>query len=204
MGAQGEVTYDKDERPASRPYLRLPGNDFHLVIFTVNGTKDGATISAADKGSGSVAWQMPIPGGAISSPVAVYDEAGQAVVQASSDGKLYMPDGLSGQVLNSLDLGGKIEGSPNGLQRPVKIATPRQQQDVRHPHRMMNMGAGRWPAPSLNLNDKSQYLVALDQGTTSSRAIVFTPEKAAPKATAAPLNSPKIIPSPVKSMSRRT
>ncbi len=116
--------YDKDERAGVKASPVIGQNSIsHLVIFTVNGTADGATILALDKGSGSVAWQMPIPGGAISSPVAVYDEAGQAVVQAGLDGKLYMLDGLSGQVLNSLDLGGKIEGSPAVYNDLLVIAT---------------------------------------------------------------------------------
>lgn len=84
-----------------------------LVIFTVNLTEDGASVIALNKQTGAQAWKVPVPGGAISSPVAVYREDGQArIVQAGLDGTLYLLDGRSGQVLHTLALGGRIEGSP--------------------------------------------------------------------------------------------
>ncbi|MDD4081241.1 MAG: PQQ-binding-like beta-propeller repeat protein [Eubacteriales bacterium] len=96
----------------------------HLVYFTVNETPDGGSILALDKASGAVAWQMPIRSGAVSSPVAVYDEAGQAVIiQAGNDGTLYMMDALTGQVYNTLDLGGPVEGSPAVYNDMLVIAT---------------------------------------------------------------------------------
>ena len=96
----------------------------HLVYFTVNETPDGGTILALDKATGAVAWQMPIRSGAVSSPVAVYDEAGQAVIiQAGNDGMLYMMDALTGQVYSTLDLGGPVEGSPAVYNDMLVIAT---------------------------------------------------------------------------------
>ncbi len=84
-----------------------------LVIFTVNLTEEGGAIIALNKQTGVQAWKVPLSAGAISSPVAVYRPDGTArVVQADLDGRLYLIDGASGQVLNTLDLGGRVEGSP--------------------------------------------------------------------------------------------
>ena len=85
----------------------------HLVIFTVNLTEDGASLIAFNKENGQEVWRVPVPGGAISSPVAVYAADGSArIVQAGLDGKLYLVEGATGSVLSTLDLGGRIEGSP--------------------------------------------------------------------------------------------
>jgi len=108
------ASFDNAERAGVKASPVVGQNSVsHLVYFTVNQTEEGGTILALDKDTGDIVWQMPIRSGAVSSPVAVYDEAGQAVIiQAGLDGTLYMLDGLTGQVHSTLDLGGQIEGSP--------------------------------------------------------------------------------------------
>ncbi|MGI6688063.1 MAG: PQQ-binding-like beta-propeller repeat protein [Christensenellales bacterium] len=120
-----EAAYDKEERSGVKASPVVGQNSIgHLVIFTVNETAKGATVLAMDKQTGNIAWQMPIAGGAISSPVAVYDEGGQAVIiQAALDGKVYMLDGLTGQIHHTLDLGGRIEASPAVYNDVLVIAT---------------------------------------------------------------------------------
>ncbi len=120
-----EAAYNKEERSGVKASPVIGQKSIgHLVFFTVNETPEGATLLAMDKGSGAVAWQMPIAGGAISSPVAVYDQGGQAVIiQAGLDGKVYMFDGLTGQIHNTLDLGGRIESSPAVYNDMLVIAT---------------------------------------------------------------------------------
>jgi outer membrane protein assembly factor BamB len=89
------------------------GQISELVIFTVNLTEEGGAVIALNKEDGSQVWKVPVPSGAISSPVAVYAQDGRArIVQADLDGRLHLIDGLSGSVLSTLDLGGAIEGSP--------------------------------------------------------------------------------------------
>ena len=85
-----------------------------LVIFTVNKVSEGgSTILALNKSTGEVAWQYHLDAEAISSPVAVYNDAGDAwIIQGDMNGKLNMLDGRSGAFLSSLDLGGQIQGSP--------------------------------------------------------------------------------------------
>ncbi len=95
-----------------------------LVIFTVNGTPEGATVLALSKQTGVTVWTCAIPGGAISSPVAVYTTDGRArVVQAGLDGTLYLLDGVTGRMLDTLELGGTIEGSPAAYKDILCVST---------------------------------------------------------------------------------
>ena len=95
------------------------------MIFTVNRvTGGGSTMLALNKDTGTVAWQYHMDAEAISSPVAVYNEAGDAwIIQGDLDGKLHMLDGQSGAYLSSLALEGKIEGSPAVYRNILVVGT---------------------------------------------------------------------------------
>ncbi len=97
----------------------------HLVIFTANKVDEGgSTIVALNKETGEVAWQYHLNAEAISSPVAVYNEAGDAwLIQADKEGTLHMLDAQSGAYLSSLDLGGEIQGSPAVYKDTLVIGT---------------------------------------------------------------------------------
>ncbi len=86
-----------------------------LVIFTVNMTGDGggATMLALNKQTGQEVWKYNLGARSVSSPVAVYTEAGVAyIIQADEKGVLTLLDGRTGQMLHTLDLEGSIDGSP--------------------------------------------------------------------------------------------
>ncbi len=98
-----------------------------LVYFTLsNVSKAGAAellgadakaaagvLVALDKATGDVVWAKALDTYCYSSPVAVYNSDGQGwIIQASTTGLLYLLDGLTGQVVNTLQLTGTIEGSP--------------------------------------------------------------------------------------------
>ena len=86
-----------------------------LVFFTVNLTGDGkaATLIALNKQTGEEAWRYELAAPAISSPVAVYNKAGQAfIIQADEKGVLSLLNAKTGELKHSLDLQGKIEASP--------------------------------------------------------------------------------------------
>ena len=120
-----KAKYDKDERSGLKASPVVgQGQIADLVIFTVNLTEDGATMLALNKQTGQEVWRLPVPGGAISSPVAVYDEDGRArVIQAGLDGMLYLIEGRSGRVLHTLNLEGTIEGSPAVYNEILVIGT---------------------------------------------------------------------------------
>ena len=96
-----------------------------LVIFTVNMLKDGGSkVVALDKKTGEARWEYAMSANAISSPVAVYNGAGDAwVIQADRDGTLHMLDGRSGASLSELKLDGKIEASPAVYKNMLVIGT---------------------------------------------------------------------------------
>ncbi len=72
----------------------------------------GATI-ALDKATGEIVWARQLDSYSYSSPVAVYSETGKGwIIQASGNGTLYLMDGLTGEVINTLEVEGTIEGSP--------------------------------------------------------------------------------------------
>jgi len=97
-----------------------------LVIFTVNMTHDkkSATMVALDKMSGKLVWKYELDSTAISSPVAVYNEDGDAwIIQAAQSGKLYMLNGETGDVRNVLDIEGEIQASPAVYKDMLVIGT---------------------------------------------------------------------------------
>ena len=106
--------YDAGERGGVKASpLVGQGEIGNLVIFTVNMTDEGGAMLALDKRTGEQVWKVPLPEGAVSSPVAVYAPDGRArVIQADLSGKLHLISGLTGQIINTLDLGGVVEGSP--------------------------------------------------------------------------------------------
>lgn len=76
-----------------------------LVIFTVTKGPDGAEVIAFNKADGSVAWQTALESESISSPVAVYNEAGDAwLIQAESNGNVHLMDAKTGAILDTLTL----------------------------------------------------------------------------------------------------
>jgi len=118
--------YNKDQKSGCKasPVVGQYGID-HLVIFTVNMVSGGdSRIIAFNKDSGKVEWSYDLAADTISSPVAVYNQAGKAwVIQADEDGVLYMFDGLTGRLCSKLDLQGDIQGSPAVYRNTLVIGT---------------------------------------------------------------------------------
>lgn len=82
-------------------------------IFEGSDSAASGVLLAVNKKTGSIVWAQELDSYVYSSPVAVYSEDGKGwIIQASASGNLYLMDGLTGQVLNTLELEGTIEGSP--------------------------------------------------------------------------------------------
>lgn len=63
---------------------------------------------ALNKMDGTVEWEYELNAAAISSPVAVYNEAGDAwIIQGDQSGNLYLLDGSTGKVCNVLSWAAK-------------------------------------------------------------------------------------------------
>jgi hypothetical protein len=95
-----------------------------LVFFTATNGTAGSTMYALRKADGSVAWSAAFTAPTESSPVAVYNEDGDAwIVQALSDGQLIMLDATDGTVLDTLQLDGEVRSSPAVYRDVLVIST---------------------------------------------------------------------------------
>lgn len=86
-----------------------------LVIFPVARTPQvrAGILAAIDKKSGEEVWRWPTGQYSWSSPVDLYDEAGNAfLVTCNSVGDVALIDARSGTLIDRLNLGSNIEASP--------------------------------------------------------------------------------------------
>jgi len=82
------------------------------VIFTVTNAGSPARVIALNKADGDLVWETMLEGPSISSPVAVYNEAGDAwLVQAEESGKVHLMNASTGEIVNSLQLSVEEEGA---------------------------------------------------------------------------------------------
>ncbi|HWR23635.1 MAG TPA: PQQ-binding-like beta-propeller repeat protein [Feifaniaceae bacterium] len=101
------------------------GNISDLVIYNsqlvpVTYTQDGETkagnggrLIAYSKESGEEVWRYEQYSDFWSSPVVIYDESGDAyVLQCDRNGMMRMFDARTGELLNSIDMGSRIESTP--------------------------------------------------------------------------------------------
>lgn len=83
-----------------------------LVIFTVSYGEEPAKVIALRKADGTLAWETALESPSVSSPVAVYNEAGSAwLVQAEQNGKLNLMNASTGAIVNTLQLTAEGEGA---------------------------------------------------------------------------------------------
>ena len=119
-------SYSKDERAGVKASPVVGKESIaDLVIFTVNKVEEGGSaIVALNKQTGAEFWKHRFTSEATSSPVAVYNDAGNAwIIQGDESGRLTMLEGLTGTVATTLELGGKIEGSPAVYRDMLVIGT---------------------------------------------------------------------------------
>lgn len=85
--------------------------------------KNTGMLVALDKETGEERWTFDMAW-AWSSPVAVYADDGRAyIVQCDSDGMMYLLDGQTGELLDKIDLGGKVEASPAVFDNTIVVGT---------------------------------------------------------------------------------
>ena len=83
-----------------------------LVIFTATNDEAGAKVIALNKADGTVVWQTALESAALSSPVAIYNEDGDAwLIQAESNGKIHLMNASDGSILDTLTLTASEEGA---------------------------------------------------------------------------------------------
>ena len=81
-------------------------------------------LAALDKRTGEVVWEFRTNSYSWSSPVCVYDPDGNGyIIYCTANGNMYLLDGLTGEILDTIQLGGLVEASPAVYGNTVVIGT---------------------------------------------------------------------------------
>ena len=110
----------------STPLLGKPGTQLEgLILYTVARTPnawDGKLV-ALDTQTGEIVWEKAMNNYSWSSPVAIYDDSGNAyVIVCDSMGIMNMLDS-KGNLLSTIDLGSNIEASPAVFENTLVVGT---------------------------------------------------------------------------------
>lgn len=104
------------------------GDISNLVIFNIArhpGGSEGLLV-AIDKNSGKEVWSMPLKNYCWSSPIALYTDSQKSyLIQCDSTGKAILIEGISGKLLDTIELGGNVEGSPAAFNNNIVVGTRR-------------------------------------------------------------------------------
>lgn len=107
--------------------LAMGKNNLSNLIFVPVARTPSAgagVLVALNKQTGAVVWEIETKVYSWSSPVAVYDEDGNGyIVYCTAGGYMYLIDGLTGKVLDSLDVGGNVEASPAVYNSTIVVGT---------------------------------------------------------------------------------
>lgn len=110
----------------SSPVLGKPGTDLEGMVFYAiarTDTKNSGTLVALDTETGEEKWALDMEHYPWSSPVAIYDENGKGyLVQCDSYGDAQLIDS-SGNVVDTLFLGGNTEASPAAFHNMIVVGT---------------------------------------------------------------------------------
>jgi len=99
-------------------------SDLIFVSVARTPTKSAGVLAAIDKSNGEVVWEFKSTLYGWSSPTCVYDKDGNGyIVHSTADGCMYLIDGLTGKVLDSVLLGGVIEASPAVYDSTIVLGT---------------------------------------------------------------------------------
>lgn len=111
----------------STPLLGKAGTELEgMILYTIARTPnldDGALV-AFDTQTGDVVWEMYMTNYTWSSPVAFYTESGEAYVAVGdSAGNMFLLDGGTGEVLQTLPMGANVEASPAVFEDTLVVGT---------------------------------------------------------------------------------
>lgn len=97
-----------------------------MVVFTLARYKalNKSLMIALDKKTGEEIWKWEMPYYAWSSPADFYDKDGKGyIIQCDSIGNMYLLDGITGEILDQINLGANIESSPAIFEDYIVVAT---------------------------------------------------------------------------------
>lgn len=102
--------------------------DMEGLVITSFASYDGETnegvVVALNRQTGDLVWSRQLSAYAWSSPIAIYSDNGKdCIIQGNNHGNLYLIDGASGVILDTLKLGGNMEASPAAFNDIIVIGT---------------------------------------------------------------------------------
>jgi outer membrane protein assembly factor BamB len=107
--------------------IALGKNKLSELIFVPvsrNPSTSSGKLAALDKATGKERWVFEMERYPWSSPAAVYDEDGNGyIIQCNQAGDMYLLDGLTGELLDTKNLGSNIEASPSVFGNRVVVGT---------------------------------------------------------------------------------
>jgi outer membrane protein assembly factor BamB len=98
----------------------------NLVIFSIAKTPDlvSGLLLALDKESGEEVWKLKLPNYCWSSPVGIYTSQGKSyIIQCDSVGRAMLIEGISGKILDTINLGSNVEGTPAVFGNKIVVGT---------------------------------------------------------------------------------
>ena len=99
-------------------------DDLIFVSIARTPTRTEGKLAALDKDTGEVVWEFRTGIYGWGSPVCVYDKDGKGyVIHTTAGGFMYLLDGLTGEMLDSFQLGGVIEASPAVYENTIVLGT---------------------------------------------------------------------------------
>jgi len=102
--------------------------DLIFVPLARTPTASAGILAAVNKNTGKVEWEYETSRYSWSSPVCVYDKNGKGyIIHCTSDGVMHLLDGLTGGLLDKVNLGSLIEASPAVYGDHIVIGTRGQQ-----------------------------------------------------------------------------
>ena len=99
-------------------------SDLVYIPFARTPNRISGILAAFDKNTGEIVWEFQTALYSWSSPVCVYDNDGNGyIVYCDAAGYMYLLDGLTGEMLDSVLLGGVIEASPAVYNNMIVVGT---------------------------------------------------------------------------------
>jgi hypothetical protein len=134
-GATGEIYwenkykcyYDSNTNGGALATAVVGKNDMkNIVVFNIARTKDynSGILVALDKNTGKEAWKLPLKNYCWSSPLAIYSKSGKGyIVQCDSVGNVYLIEGITGKILDTINIGSNVEGTPAAFNDTIVVGT---------------------------------------------------------------------------------
>jgi outer membrane protein assembly factor BamB len=122
-----KCSYDTETNGGALATPIVGKNDIsNVVIYNIARTPDFSSgiLVALNKDTGEEVWKLQLPNYSWSSPIALYTTEGKGyIVQCDSVGRAMLIEGISGRILDTINLGANVEGTPAAFGNKIVVGT---------------------------------------------------------------------------------